>query len=108
MEERGFDKSISDSARETLLNAADVLVAGAKSWGIEEHWAGLRPASEDGLPILGNTPIENVFVATGHFRNGILLTPVTAQMMADCMMENYETPAAFSASRFASGVLQCT
>jgi glycine oxidase len=108
MEERGFDKSISDSARETLLNAADVLVAGAKSWVIEEHWAGLRPASEDGLPILGNTPIENVFVATGHFRNGILLTPVTAQMMADCMMENRDTPAAFSASRFASGVLQCT
>jgi glycine oxidase ThiO len=105
MEERGFDKSISNSARETLLEAANALAAGAKSWTIEEHWAGLRPASEDGLPILGHTDLENVFVATGHFRNGILLTPITAQLAADCILENRETPDAFSIERFTAGAL---
>ena len=47
-----------------------------------EAWAGLRPGSPDNLPILGATQIPGYFVATGHFRDGILLTPVTAQVMA--------------------------
>jgi glycine oxidase len=106
MEERGFDKSISNSARQMLLEAADALVSGAKDWIIEEHWAGLRPASADGLPILGKTNLENVFVATGHFRNGILLTPITSQIIADCMTKSAAAPAAFSIERLTTGVLQ--
>lgn len=111
MEERDFDKSVSNAARETLLGAANTLLPGAKNWTIEEHWAGLRPGSDDGLPILGSTDLQNVFFATGHFRNGILLTPITAQIMADSILENRESPAIFSPARFAasypeSGVLQ--
>ena len=106
MAERGFDKSISKSSRESLLNGACALVPGASDWTIEEHWAGLRPASEDGLPILGGSEIENVFVATGHFRNGILLTPITAQLIANCVLQNAEISSAFSPSRFKPGVLQ--
>jgi glycine oxidase len=48
-------------------------------------WAGLRPATPDGLPILGPSPITGLFLATGHFRNGILLAPVTARLMADLL-----------------------
>jgi glycine oxidase len=47
-----------------------------------EAWAGLRPGTPDDLPILGETTTPGYFVATGHFRNGILLTPVTAHVMA--------------------------
>ena len=67
---------------------------------LTNHWTGLRPATPDGLPILGRTPIENLFVATGHFRNGILLTPITAQLMADCLLNGKEVPREFSMARF--------
>jgi glycine oxidase len=50
---------------------------------IHESWAGLRPGTPDKLPILGDTRLKNYFVATGHYRNGILLAPITAKIMAD-------------------------
>jgi len=49
----------------------------------EEPWAGLRPTTADGLPILGRGPVPGLFLATGHFRNGILLAPVTALALAE-------------------------
>lgn len=105
MTERGFDKSISPDAKTQLLKAASKLVRGAENWTIEEHWAGLRPASEDGLPILGKTSVPHLFVATGHFRNGILLTPITARLMADCVLNDTDTPEEFSMLRFDQGKL---
>lgn len=105
MIERGFDKSTSLQAREFLLEAAGGLVPAAKNWNIEEHWTGLRPAGSDGLPMLGKTAIEDVLVATGHFRNGILLTPITAQLIADIVLNDAEAPPDFSASRLTTGVL---
>lgn len=68
-----------------------------------EQWAGLRPGTPDDLPILGALPQEGCFVATGHFRNGILLAPGTAQVIAD-LMEGREpgvSIAAFAPTRFA-------
>ncbi len=50
---------------------------------IEETWAGLRPDSPDHLPILGPTDVEGLLIATGHFRSGILLAPLTAQLMRE-------------------------
>ncbi len=105
MTERGYDKSISPHARDFLLEAASGLVPAAKTWNIEEHWAGLRPAGIDGLPLLGKTTTENVLVATGHFRNGILLTPITAQLIANLILNDAEAPPDFSASRLTTGVL---
>jgi glycine oxidase ThiO len=105
MIERGFQKTLTAPARDELLNAARELVPEVASWKLEDHWSGLRPATPDGLPILGRTSVENVFVATGHFRNGILLTPITAQLMADCILENKVPPREFSIERFAAGVL---
>ncbi len=69
---------------------------------ILEDWAGLRPGTPDGLPILGATDIPGYYVATGHFRDGILLAPITAQLMAQIISD--EKPAydlsSFSPRRF--------
>lgn len=100
MAERGFNKSVSKQAKTTLLKAASQLLPSVQNWPVEEHWAGLRPASADGLPILGKSALENVFVATGHFRNGVLLTPLTAQTLSDCILKGSEVPQEFSALRF--------
>lgn len=105
MIERGFDKLLTPAAKTQLWRAACDLVPDVSSWKLEDHWAGVRPATPDGLPILGSTPVENLFVASGHFRNGILLTPVTAQLMADCILDGKEPPREFSIERFAAGVL---
>jgi glycine/D-amino acid oxidase-like deaminating enzyme len=105
MVERGYDKTTSAQARELLLEAASGLVPTAKNWNIEEHWTGLRPASIDGLPMLGKTAQQDVLVATGHFRNGILLTPITARLIADAILNDSEIPDDFSASRLTTGVL---
>jgi len=69
---------------------------------ILEDWAGLRPGTPDGLPILGATEIPGYYVATGHFRDGILLAPITAEVMAQIISD--EKPSydlsSFSALRF--------
>jgi glycine oxidase len=83
MEEVGFDASTTADALETLRAAAVRLVprlAGAAEAGA---WAGFRPATPDDLPLLGADPeVSGLFYATGHFRNGILLTPVTADAVS--------------------------
>jgi glycine oxidase len=53
---------------------------------VQETWAGLRPYTEDHLPILGAGPLPGLFLATGHFRNGILLAPLTARLMAQVVL----------------------
>ena len=66
-------------------------------------WAGLRPGSPDGLPVIGRLPgWENVYVATGHFRNGILLGPITGKLIAQLITTGRtEVPLApFRAERF--------
>ena len=67
-----------------------------------EAWAGLRPHTKDKLPILGNTSIGGLYVATGHFRHGILLAPITAQLMAELILRGRASfdLAPFSPSRF--------
>ena len=57
-----------------------------KDWTLADHWAGLRPKSPDGLPLLGPVGTKVVFVASGQYRNGILFTPAIAQEMADIML----------------------
>jgi glycine oxidase len=53
---------------------------------VQETWAGLRPYTDDHLPILGAGPLPGLFLATGHFRNGILLAPLTARLMAQVVL----------------------
>ena len=77
----GFDKTTTAGAIEKLLADAIALAPVLAQAAVDEIWAGLRPDSPDHLPILGPTDIDNLFIATGHFRSGILLAPITAQLL---------------------------
>jgi glycine oxidase len=83
VEEAGFDKRTDPATIQRLHQAALKLVPKLKDARILEDWAGLRPGTPDNLPILGPTAIPGYYSATGHFRDGILLTPITAQVIAD-------------------------
>jgi glycine oxidase len=104
VEDVGFDKSVDPSAIQQLLNAAEKYLPELASAPITHSWAGLRPGTPDDLPIIGPTGASRVFVATGHFRNGILLAPITTQIMAD-LVGGRPSPmdiSAFATDRFLS------
>src|SRR5262249_7154398 len=77
VEEAGFNTSLSDRGRDKLRGAAEALMPSLKSWDLADHWAGLRPKSPDGLPLLGQFA-DGLYVASGQYRNGILFTPAIA------------------------------
>jgi glycine oxidase len=81
-EEAGFDKQTVPETLQKLRKAALDLVPKLADARILEAWAGLRPGTPDKLPILGETATPGYFVATGHFRDGILLAPITARVMS--------------------------
>jgi glycine oxidase len=82
VEDAGFDKRIVPETIQHLHQAALKLVPKLADARILEDWAGLRPGTPDNLPILGATGTPGYYVATGHFRDGILLAPITAEVMA--------------------------
>ena len=82
LEEAGYDKRTDVDTIQRMHRAAIDLVPGLTNARMLEAWAGLRPGSADNLPILGASRTPGYFVATGHFRDGILLAPITAQVMA--------------------------
>jgi glycine oxidase len=79
----GFDKNVTAGGVEKILNGALELAPDLAHARVDETWAGLRPDSPDHLPILGPTDIDGLLIATGHFRGGILLTPITAQLIRE-------------------------
>ncbi len=81
VEEAGFDKRTDPATIQRLHRAALELVPKLRDAKILEDWAGLRPGTPDALPILGATATPGYYVATGHFRDGILLAPITAEVM---------------------------
>ena len=83
----GFDKRTTARGIEKILSAAIELAPGLANARVEETWAGLRPDSPDHLPILGPTDLEGLLMATGHFRSGILLTPITARLIREWITE---------------------
>lgn len=83
----GFDKSVTAGSVEKLLSAAIELAPELATARIEETWAGLRPDSPDHLPILGPTELDGLVMATGHFRSGILLAPITARLIGEWVTE---------------------
>jgi glycine oxidase len=89
VEDVGFDKSVTAEGIDSLRAAGAEIIPRLGNLEIAEHWAGLRPFAADGLPVLGDIPgYENVFVATAHFRNGILLAPKTAEIICDRIVSN--------------------
>ena len=101
-EEAGYDKKTVPATIQKLRQDALDIVPGLADARILEAWAGLRPGTPDALPILGATSTPGYFVATGHFRDGILLAPVTARIMGQVIAG--ERPdfdlTAFGARRF--------
>ena len=87
LEETGFDKSTSRSAREELHAEAIRLIPALDRFGIEHHWAGLRPAAPEGIPHIGEHPqVRGLFINAGHFRNGVVLGLASAHLLADILL----------------------
>ncbi len=85
VEAAGFDERPTAQGTHDLLHAALMAAPALASFSVTESWAGLRPGTPDGLPFLGATPLDGFFLATGHFRNGILLAPITARLIAEAI-----------------------
>ena len=94
VEEVGFDERTTAAGVRDLLDAICELLP--EAWGASflEARAGLRPATSDGLPIIGRSAhVPGLVYATGHYRNGVLLAPLTASLVADLVLEDQEDPA---------------
>jgi glycine oxidase len=102
IEHVGFDQTVQESSIRRMAEAALSLLPEAEAPPLMDMWAGLRPGTPDGLPILGVAAKQHCWHATGHYRDGILLAPVTGHVMAQVMLG--ESPdvglEAFAASRF--------
>ncbi|MBF0415676.1 MAG: glycine oxidase ThiO [Magnetococcales bacterium] len=84
LEERGFDKAVTLNGLHRISSMARDLAPILGEARLDATWSGLRPASADGLPMLGESRhLPGLFFATGHYRNGILLTPITGRILAD-------------------------
>ncbi len=84
VEYEGYDKSTTLDVAETLAAEAAKLLPHIASLHPEAHWAGLRPGTDDGIPKIGPVPgVEGLFVNVGHLRNGVLLAPASARLLAD-------------------------
>jgi len=85
VEAAGFDQRVTGEGMHELLHAALVAAPSLGGFAVTEQWAGLRPGTPDELPVLGATALEGLFLAAGHYRNGILLAPATARLIADAV-----------------------
>ena len=97
LEDVGFDKNVTADARAGLMQRATDLLPWLNDVPVVAHWAGLRPASPDNLPIISRHPeLENLFVNSGHYRYGVTLAPASAQALADlmlCRASHFDLPA---------------
>jgi len=85
-EDVGFDKSMTEAGINDLKAAGAEMAPTLARLNIDDNWAGLRPYAPGGRPVIGRVPsIDDLFAAVGHFRNGILLTPITAKLIADAV-----------------------
>jgi glycine oxidase len=93
-EQAGFDERATVAGVRDLLDAACELVPHAWSAGFTEARVGLRPGTTDDLPVIGaSSVVPNLMYATGHYRNGVLLAPLTAKLVADAMLDERLDPA---------------
>jgi glycine oxidase len=102
LEDAGYNKQTDVSTIQRLLHAAHELVKELAKAKVHDDWAGLRPGTPDELPILGETATQGYFIASGHYRDGILLAPITAEIMTDLIMGRScsHDVAAFTPCRF--------
>jgi glycine oxidase len=84
----GFEKNITSAAKSQLYEFATQLLPALKPYPVCHHWAGLRPGTPQGLPYIGRHPaIENLSINAGHFRNGLVMGPASARLLADLLLD---------------------
>ncbi len=87
LEYTGFDKHTTGVARDELTAAAQILLPALAELPIVRHWAGLRPGSPDGTPVIGRHPqLSNLYINAGHFRNGVVLGLASAILLAELLL----------------------
>jgi glycine oxidase len=87
LEDVGFDAATTEDARAALADAAAGLLPVLADAPLVNHWAGLRPGSREGVPAIGAVPdCAGLYVNAGHFRNGVLLAPASARLLADLLL----------------------
>ncbi|HEX3100698.1 MAG TPA: FAD-dependent oxidoreductase, partial [Pyrinomonadaceae bacterium] len=91
-ENAGFDKSVTESAATRLREVAFEISPSISGLPVADQWSGLRPFAADGLPVLGEiVGLEGLFIATAHYRNGILLAPLTGRIAADRLVDGTDS-----------------
>ena len=104
LERAGFEKALTLDGIHAILSGLCRMSSAFDNCTLIDSWCGLRPFTDgDTMPILGETPVKGLYAATGHFRHGILLAPLTAQVMAELILRGRSTfdLAPFSPGRFA-------
>lgn len=99
----GFDSRVTAEGVSSILSAAMEISQRIGALPIQASWAGLRPRAADGLPVLGSyAEIDGLFYATGHYRNGILLAPITGELIAGAVVDKMDSTSLsiFSPDRF--------
>ena len=92
-ERAGFDKRVTAGGISSILRNAHEISDEVSSLPVVDTWAGLRPYAADGLPVLGPcVEIDGLFYATGHYRNGILLAPLTGELISEAIVEGVSSP----------------
>lgn len=86
MERVGFDRTVTVAATAHLCGVVTRLAPALAQAPLGPQWAGLRPATPDGLPVIGPCGPEGLYVLSGHFRNGVLLAPISARLMAEVLL----------------------
>lgn len=100
-EKVGFDRTLTSAAALDLRSMASEIAPNTSGLPTVDHWSGLRPYAFDGLPILGGLEgIAGLTIATAHYRNGILLAPITAEIVAENILSGTALPPTFSPDRF--------
>jgi glycine oxidase len=102
VEQAGFDKTTTTEARDKLYTFATQLLPDLLNYPVCAHWAGLRPGTPDGVPFIGFHPdVKNLSINAGHFRNGLVMGPASAKLLADLILQRTPSlpPAAYSLSR---------
>lgn len=100
----GYDKAVTGAGLRSILEGTTRIAPGVKQYRFRRAWAGFRPDTPDHLPVIGRGAVRNLTLATGHFRNGILLAPITAQVVSELIVKGStaEPLNPYNPSRFAT------